>query len=105
VVESAEDVIRGELGPGEQLLWAGRPRQGLVLRAIDLLLVRFSPLSYSFAIFWEVSVIVMGAPWFFDIWGVPFGFRGQVPGRPGGLLPRGSHRSKRALSGIRLVTS
>src|SRR5271170_811961 len=29
---------------------------------------------------------------------------GSGPGRPGGLLPQGSHRSVRALSGIRLVT-
>jgi hypothetical protein len=33
------------------------------------------------------------------------GDTGSGPGRPGGLRPQGSHRSVRALSGIRLVTS
>jgi hypothetical protein len=36
---------------------------------------------------------------------IPEPLSGSGPGRPGGLLPQGSHGSVRALSGIRLVTS
>ena len=40
--EDSQDLIRGELGKGEKLLWAGRPRQGVVLRAADAFLIPFS---------------------------------------------------------------
>lgn len=70
--ELPEDLIRRELGPSEQLLWAGQPRQGFVLRAADWFLIPFSIMWGGFAIFWEASVIANGAPSFFVLWGIPF---------------------------------
>ena len=76
--QSAEDVITQYLDPGEKLLWAGRPRGGVRLRAQDVFLIPFSLFWGGFAIFWEYSVSTMTAhargpvPVIFPLFGVPF---------------------------------
>jgi hypothetical protein len=65
--------IHDQLGPGERLLWSGRPAQGLVFRLADAMMIPFSLMWGGFAFFWEYSVISRGnAPLFFMAWGVPF---------------------------------
>jgi hypothetical protein len=67
-----EQALRPELGPGEKLLWAGRPLGGIRLRAGDALMVPFSLMWGGFAIFWELMVIRANAPPLFRLWGIPF---------------------------------
>ena len=58
--------------PGECILWKGKPGKGHLLTPQDAFMIPFSILWCGFAVFWEVSVIAGGAPFFFGIWGIPF---------------------------------
>jgi hypothetical protein len=69
---AGDAALEPHLAAGEQVLWTGRPDASKRLTKTDLVAVPFSVAWGGFAIFWEVSVIVSGAPIFFWLWGVPF---------------------------------
>ncbi len=56
----------------EYVVWRGRPVEGHMLAPNDVFLIPFSIMWGGFAIFWEWSVIITGAPLLFKIWGIPF---------------------------------
>jgi hypothetical protein len=65
-MDDPEVVFRGELGPGEQLLWAGRARPGVLLRAADGFLIPFALLWCVMLAWGLVATIAQGEPgaWF-----------------------------------------
>jgi hypothetical protein len=69
--DDPDSQIKPELGNSERLLWAGRPRQGVLFRATDAFLIPFSLMWGGFAIFWESMAIAKGTPFFFALWGIP----------------------------------
>lgn len=64
--------LQSVLSKSEHLIWSGRPKQGLMLRPSDAFLIPFSILWGGFALFWESTAIMSGAPFFFMLWGIPF---------------------------------
>lgn len=66
------DSIRVELSPGEQVVWSGQPRQGIVIRGSDAFTIPFSLLWAGIAVFWLVSAARANAPLPFILFGVPF---------------------------------
>jgi hypothetical protein len=72
MIQTMESTLAQHLDAGEQLLWSGKRREGVRLRAQDAFLIPFSILWCGFAIFWECAVISKGAPFFFMLWGIPF---------------------------------
>jgi hypothetical protein len=60
------------LEQGERQLWSGVPKQGLMLRAADAIMIPFSCLWAGFALFWEVTIVRTPAPGFLVLWGIPF---------------------------------
>ena len=64
--------VRDYLVPGESILWKGKPGKGHLLTSQDVFMIPFSIFWFGFAVFWEISVLSSGAPFFFGLWGVPF---------------------------------
>jgi hypothetical protein len=53
----AQAVIRSQLSPSEQMLWAGRPRQGIVFHTSDLFFIPFMVLWLALCVFGVFNVI------------------------------------------------
>jgi hypothetical protein len=64
--------LRPLLRQGEQLRWVGQPDPRVRFTSADLFLVPFSLMWGGFAVFWEIQAILIGAPTFFALWGIPF---------------------------------
>ncbi len=64
--------IRFDLNRGETQLWAGVPRQGIVLGPLDIFVVPFGIVWTAFAAFWEMSVVRSKGPLFMQAFGAGF---------------------------------
>lgn len=69
---SAWAQIAPTVRPGEKVLWIGRPDPRKLFAPGDVVLVPFSVAWCGFAVFWEVTAVLTGAPVFFRLWGILF---------------------------------
>jgi hypothetical protein len=53
----AQTILIQELDTNENLLWAGIPKQGLMLQASDTFMIPFSLVWGGFALFWETMAL------------------------------------------------
>ncbi|AKT37902.1 hypothetical protein [Chondromyces crocatus] len=65
--------VERDLDPGEQLLWAGKPRQGLRLSSADAYLLPFGLVCSAFALIWEAMLVLFHGPLWFHVVGVTSG--------------------------------
>lgn len=56
----------------EYILWKGKPEKGKLITGADIFTILFSIVWCGFAIFWELTAIASGAPFFFAMFGLPF---------------------------------
>lgn len=64
------------LESGERLLWTGIPKQGILFRKSDLIVIPFSIFWCGFAFFWMYMAAQGGG--FFFLFGIPFVFIGLI---------------------------
>ncbi|MCH2020868.1 MAG: hypothetical protein MK207_00205 [Saprospiraceae bacterium] len=70
--KSLKQRLQKHIRKGEQIIWAERPKQGILFRSSDGCLIPFSLFWGGFAFFWETMVQVMDAPLIFTLFGIPF---------------------------------
>lgn len=66
------ELFRAELLKDEEVLCCGQPDSSAIFSDSDIFLIPFSILWGGFAMFWELSAVKMGAPFFFCLFGIPF---------------------------------
>lgn len=66
-----EAFITRLLSPGEKLLWSGRPRQGMLLRPAENLLMPLCCVLCALAMYWQWRVAASGAPISMRLYGIP----------------------------------
>jgi hypothetical protein len=62
-----ENVLRGQLRPGERLLWSGMPKQGIVFRGIDVFIVPLTLLWVTLPGYEVVETLASGKESFLTI--------------------------------------
>ncbi|HEV2909119.1 MAG TPA: hypothetical protein VGX02_07565 [Candidatus Eremiobacteraceae bacterium] len=72
MLDSPESVIRSKLEDDETLVWSGVPKQGLLLRPTDAVVIPVSLLWGGFALYWEYEVVTTHQFWVLQVWGIPF---------------------------------
>ena len=68
--------LKQHLDSGEELLWTGQPKHGIVFRTADIFMIPFSLLWCGFAIFWVI--MASQGSIFFAMFGIPFVIIGLI---------------------------
>ncbi len=66
------DFCRRYMTDDEYILWKGHPEKGNIFTGREAVMLPFSIVWLSFAIYWEMTVLRSGNSWFMALWGLPF---------------------------------
>jgi len=70
MLANLQSELREHLDRDESLIWAGKPKQGIVFRTSDSFIIPFSLFWLGFAIIW--TLMAAQGSWVFALFGIPF---------------------------------
>lgn len=66
------DFCRRYMTEDEYILWKGHPEKGNIFTGREAVMLPFSIVWLSFAVYWEITALRSGSNWFMVLWGLPF---------------------------------
>ncbi len=65
------DFCRRYMTEDEYILWKGHPEKGNIFTGREAVMLPFSIVWLSFAVYWEITALRSGSNWFMVLWGLP----------------------------------
>jgi hypothetical protein len=61
-MRKCKEIIENLVSPDEKLVWCGKPRQGIIFRMSDIIMIPLSGVFFGFSVFWLHMVLTAAYP-------------------------------------------